>query len=32
MLKDVWLRKFMQERKLYLKEVDFDPTRAMWGG
>jgi len=31
-LKDVWLRKFMQERGLYLKEVEFDPSRAMWGG
>lgn len=32
MLKDVWLRKFMQERNLYLKEVEFNPANAMWGG
>ena len=32
MLKDIWLRKFMQDRGLYLKEIDFDPTKAMWGG
>ena len=32
MLKDVWLRKFMQELKLYLKEFEFDPSRAMFGG
>lgn len=31
-MKDIWLRKFMQERGLYLKEVEFDPSRAMWGG
>jgi hypothetical protein len=31
-LKDIWLRKFMQERGLYLKEIEFDPSRAMWGG
>lgn len=31
-LKDIWLRKFMQDRGLYLKEVEFDPSRAMWGG
>lgn len=30
--KDVWLRKFMQENGLYLKEVQFDPANAMWGG
>ena len=30
--KDVWLRKFMQENGLYLKEIEFDPSRAMWGG
>ena len=32
MLKDVWLRKFMNEQKLYLKESDFNPNRAMFGG
>jgi len=31
-LKDIWLRKFMQERGLYLREVEFDPSQAMWGG
>jgi hemerythrin len=30
--KDSWLRKFMQERGLYLKEVEFNPSNAMWGG
>lgn len=30
--KDTWLRKFMMDRGLYLKEVEFDPTNAMWGG
>jgi hypothetical protein len=32
MLKDIWLRKFMQERNLYLKEIEFNPANAMWGG
>lgn len=32
MMKDIWLRKFMQERNLYLKEVEFNPANAMWGG
>jgi hypothetical protein len=32
MMKDIWLRKIMMERGLYLKEFDFDPSRAMWGG
>jgi hypothetical protein len=30
--KDIWLRKVMMDRGLYLKEFDFDPTKAMWGG
>lgn len=30
--KDIWLRKIMMERGLYLREFEFDPTRAMWGG
>jgi len=30
--KDSWLRKFMQERGLYLKEVEFNAANAMWGG
>lgn len=32
MLKDIWLRKFMQERNLYLREIEFNPANAMWGG
>ena len=30
--KDSWLRKFMMDRGLYLKEVEFDPANSMWGG
>ena len=30
--KDSWLRKFMQERGLYLKEIEFNASNAMWGG
>lgn len=30
--KDIWLRKLMSERKLYLKEFEFDASRAMYGG
>jgi hypothetical protein len=30
--KDTWLRKLMMEKGLYLKEMEFDPERAMWGG
>jgi hypothetical protein len=32
LMKDIWLRKIMMERGLYLKEFEFDPSRAMWGG
>jgi len=32
MFKDIWLRKFMQELGLYLKEVEFNPATAMFGG
>ena len=32
MKKDIWLRKLMQQRNLYLKEVEFNPARAMFGG
>lgn len=33
LMKDVGLRKFMhQVLKLYLKETDKNPARAMWGG
>lgn len=30
--KDIWLRKLMMEKGLYLKEFEFDPTKALWGG
>ena len=30
--KDIWLRKVMMDRGLYLKEFEFDPSKAMWGG
>lgn len=32
MKKDIWLRKLMQARNLYLKEVEYNPGRAMFGG
>jgi len=33
MMKDMGLRKFMHNTlKLYLKEVDSNPSKAMWGG
>ena len=32
MMKDIWLRKFMQELGLYLKVVERDPSSAMMGG
>lgn len=32
MLYDIWLRKFMQAHQLYLKEVDSNPSNAMFGG
>lgn len=31
-MKDAWLRKVMMEKGLYLKEFEFDQSRAMWGG
>lgn len=31
-LKDIGLRKFMRELKLYLKETTGNPSKAMWGG
>lgn len=31
-MKDIWLRKFMNERGLYLKESEFDARKAMFGG
>lgn len=32
MLKDVWLRKFMNKLDLYLQEIEFDPSKAIYGG
>jgi len=32
MLKDVWLRKFMNALGLYLQEIEFDPSKAIYGG
>lgn len=32
MMKDVGLRKFMYQLKLYLKQSDKNPAHAMWGG
>jgi len=32
MLKDVWLKKFMNKLGLYLKEVTKDPSKAIYGG
>jgi hypothetical protein len=32
LMKDIWLRKIMMERGLYLKEFEFDPSRALFGG
>lgn len=29
---DVWVRKFMQENNLYLKETSHNPSKSMWGG
>jgi hypothetical protein len=31
MIKEIWLRKFMRELKLYLKEIKSNPSGAMWG-
>ncbi len=31
MLKEIWLRKYMYELGLYLKEVEHNPAGAMWG-
>jgi len=30
--KDLWLRKFMHELGLYMKEVDFNPATSLFGG
>ncbi|MCK9369982.1 hypothetical protein M0R04_08770 [Candidatus Dojkabacteria bacterium] len=32
MMKDMWLRKFMQELGLYLKEIERSPGTALFGG
>lgn len=32
MQKDIWLRKFMMDLGLYLKEQEYDPSMALWGG
>ena len=31
MLKEIWLRKYMSELGLYLKEVEHNPAGAMFG-
>ena len=31
MMKDIWLRKFMQGKGLYLKVIERDPSRALFG-
>jgi hypothetical protein len=28
---DIWLRKFMQMHQLYLKEIESNPSRALFG-
>ena len=32
MLKDIWMRKYMQKLKLYLKEVEHTPGSSLFGG
>ena len=32
MMKDIWLRKFMQSKGLYLKVIEHDPSKALFGG
>ena len=32
MMKDIWLRKYMQELGLYLKEIEKSPGSALFGG
>lgn len=31
LLKEIWLRKFMHELGLYIKEIKHNPAGAMWG-
>lgn len=30
LLKEIWIRKFMNELGLYLKEIEYNPAGAMW--
>jgi len=30
LIKEIWLRKYMQELGLYLKEIEHNPAGAMW--
>lgn len=32
MLKDIWVRKLMNKLGLYLKEIERDPSKAIYGG
>ena len=32
MFYDIWLRKFMQTRDLYLRETEYNPGRSLFGG
>ncbi|MFW6129994.1 MAG: hypothetical protein ACOC56_02345 [Atribacterota bacterium] len=32
MMYDWWLRKFMQQHQLYLKEIERNPSQALFGG
>lgn len=31
LMKEIWLRKFMFELGLYLKEIEYNPAGSMWG-
>jgi len=31
LIKEIWLRKYMHELGLYLKEIEYNPAGAMWG-
>lgn len=31
-LYDIWVRKFMQRHQLYLKEIEHNPSKALFGG
>ena len=30
LIKEIWIRKFMNELGLYLKEIEYNPAGAMW--